>query len=519
MNRWSAVVLAGLIGTQVAAGSAQQQDSASRPTPRVTVTLDEALSEAQRNNPIYRQAENNAGAARWAVRNAYSTLLLPSLSVGGSFGYTGAGSATFGGSLFNQSSPSLSSGYGVNLDWQFSGATLSAPGQQKAEQRAIDEDISNALAQLRYEVAFQYLTGLQAVAQTDVARQQLTRNNDFLELAQARYQVGQATSLDVKQAQVRRGQAEVALLRAEQAENEAKLELFRRMGIRVPVAVAEIALTDSFPVSEPRWTLDELMMVASEHNPQLQALRARESSASWSVKGQKSRYLPTLSVSASWRGFTQQFTNTDVLLGRALSQAQNGLSNCNFQNSLIQSLPGGGIGGVSGNGVISDCPGFVGLQASGAALTDSLSNLILSSNDVFPFSFTRQPFFASIQVSLPIFDRFSRDLSIAQARAQRDDLTEGVRARELQLRTDVQSRLLGLSTAYRSIAVQVANRDAARDQLQLARDRYRLGSGSALEISDAQNSVQRAEGDYVNAIYDYHKAIAALELAVGRQLR
>ena len=53
----------------------------------------------------------------------------------------------------------------------------------------------------------------------------------------------------------------------------------------------------------------------------------------------------------------------------------------------------------------------------------------------------------------------------------------------------------------------------------MAQDRYRLGSGSALEVSDARNSVQRAEGDYVNAVYEYHKAIAALELAVGRSLR
>ena len=45
------------------------------------------------------------------------------------------------------------------------------------------------------------------------------------------------------------------------------------------------------------------------------------------------------------------------------------------------------------------------------------------------------------------------------------------------------------------------------------------GAGTALEVSDAQNAVQQAEGDYVNAVYDYHKAIAALEAAVGRPLR
>ena len=94
-----------------------------------------------------------------------------------------------------------------------------------------------------------------------------------------------------------------------------------------------------------------------------------------------------------------------------------------------------------------------------------------------------------------------------------------MRARRLQVRTDVQARYLGLETFFRAIGVQGASRDAARDQLRLAQDRYRLGAGTALEVADAQNAVQRAEGDYVNAVYDYHKAIAALEAAVGRPLR
>lgn len=498
--------------------AAQQPDSAARPAPRATLTLAEAIDQAQKNSPTYRQTLNDAGAARWGVRNAYATMLLPSLSVGGSLGYTGAGSATFGGSLFNQSSPSLTSGYGLQLDWTLDGRTLTAPGQQKALQNAISEDINTALESLRYDVAFQYFTTLQAIAQTDVARQQLARNEAFLQLAQARYQVGQATILDVKQAQVQRGTAEVAVLRAGQTEKEAKLELFRRMGIQIPVSLDEVALSDSFPVSEPTWQLDQLLALAGEQNPQLKALRARESSAGWALKSQKSRYLPTLSFSASWNGFTQEFTNENVLLGRALSNAKGSLPNCQFQNELVMSLPGGGVNGIPGNGVV-DCYDVLGLDATGESLQPSIANEIRSQNNVFPFSFTSQPFQARVQVSLPIFDNFSRNLQVSQARAQRDDAAESVRARQLQLRTDVQGRLLAVETAYRSIAVQSANRDAARDQLQLAQDRYRLGSGSALDVTDAQNNLQRAEGDYINAVYDYHKAIAALELAVGRPLR
>ena len=508
MRFWASALLLGVSAT---AGSAQ--DAAPR------LSLAQALEQAQRSSPTYRQSLNDAGAARWGVRNAYANALVPQLSAGTSLSYTGSGSNTFGGSLFNQSSPTLSSGYGVNLDWQISGSTLSALGQQRANQNAVGEDINNALVGLRFEVTFQYIAALQAVAQSGVARQQVTRNTEFLGLAQARYQVGQATILDVKQAEVQKGQADVALLRAEQTENDAKLELFRRIGINAPATVTDVALTDSFPVTQPTWELAQLMTVAIEQNPTIRASRARESSADYAVRAQRSRYLPTLNLSAGWNGFTQQFTNESILLGGALAQAQGNLSNCLFQNSLIRSLPGGGIGGQNGNGVIPDCNARFNLDATGDQLTPAAVSGIKAGNNVFPFSFTSQPFRASFQISLPIFDGFQRDLSVSQARAQRDDLRELVRARELQVRTDVQSRYLGLQTTFRAIAVQAANRDASRDQLRLAQDRYRLGAGSALDVTDAQNNVQRAEGDYVNSVYEYHKAIAALELAVGRSLR
>jgi outer membrane protein TolC len=217
MRSW--VIAAALLSTGTI--SVMAQSPAARPAPTATLSLADALSQAQRNSPTYLQVINDASAARWGVRNAYTTAILPTLSVGGSLGYTGSGSATFSGTVFNQSSPTLSSGYGINLNWQVSGSTISAPGQQRANQNAISEDINNAGVSLHYDVTFQYLTALQAAAQSDVARQQVTRNSEFLALAQARYQVGQATILDVKQAQVQKGQADVALLRAVQAENEA----------------------------------------------------------------------------------------------------------------------------------------------------------------------------------------------------------------------------------------------------------------------------------------------------------
>jgi outer membrane protein len=484
----------------------------------VRLSLSEAVEQARKHSPAYRQTLNDVGAANWGVRNAYANLF-PTLDVGGSMSYTGSGASTFGGSTFNQSSPSLSSGYSLQFNWQLSGPELAATGQQKATRKAVSADISNAGESLRSDITFQYLTALQAVAQTEVARQQVQRNADFLALARAKYQVGQSTMLDVRQAEVQKGQSDVSLLRAQQAENEAKLELFRRMGISIPALPEVVALVDSFPVSEPKYDEKQLLAMAREENPSLKAFQARERAATWGVRSAKSRFLPTVSVSASVSGFSQEFTNEGFLLNRAISSGQGSANNCRFQNALIGALPGGGVPGFPNGGIISDCNGTFGLDATGSALTDETRLAIVSRNNVFPFSFTKQPFQASLRISLPIFDGFGRNLQVSQAKAQEDDLAESVRARLLQVETDVQARYLGVQNSFRAIQVQEQNRQAAREQLRLAQDRYRLGAGSSLEVSDAQNSVTRAEADYVTSIYEYHKAIALLEFAVGRPLR
>ena len=516
MMHWARALFGLSLALPVVA-SAQDTAQAARPAATVHLTLEDALEQARRNSPGYRQSLNDAGPARWGVRNAYASLV-PSVEVSTSLGYTGSGQSTFGGSFFNQSSPSLTSGYSLSFAYTLSGSTLTAPSQQRAAQRAVEEDITNAGEVLRNEITIQYLATLQAAAQSDVARQQVLRNTDFLELARARHQVGQATLLDVRQAEVQKGQSDVALLRAVQTENEAKLELFRRMGVTPPVGPAEIALTDSFPVSEPRWERTELIALAADRNPSLRALKARERSAVWSLRSARSRFLPTLSFNASISGFTQEFTNENVLLANRLNSALATQENCQFQNALIGELPSGGVPGYP-NGGILDCIAVSGLDPTGTQLSDASRSQLLNSNNVFPFDYTKQPFRATVQISLPLFDNFSRNLQVSQAQVQREDLAESVRARGLAVETEVHSRYLGVQTAYQAIQVQQLSREAAREQLRLAQDRYRLGTGSSLEVSDAQNAVQRAEGDYVNAVYEYHRAIAQLEFAVGRPLR
>jgi outer membrane protein len=518
MIRWSGILALAVLCPRPGAGQdttaasrpapAADTTAALRPVPAVTLSLQEALQQARVNSPTYRQTLNDAGPAKWGVRNAYGNLL-PGVNVGSDLGYTGSGQSNFGGGFVRPTSAFVTSGYNLNLQWQLNGRALTAPAEQKALQRATNEDISGAGVDLRAEIETQYLTTLQATAQVAVARQQVVRNADFLRLANARYQVGQATLLDVRQAEVTKGQSDVALLRAVQAENEAKLDLIRRMGVEPPAPVDQIVLTDSFPVTAPAFALDSLLALADEQNPALRSLRARRTAAYYGVRSAKSEFLPTLSAQAGWSGFTQQFTNEGFLIDQTFTDAQSQVTGCQSNNQVRTAV------GLPPD----DCFAQAGLNTQGSALDPAVEQQIRNSNDVFPFHYTGQPFQASLRISLPIFTGFGRSLRLSQARATEQDADETARARRLQVRSDVHARYLGLQTSYQAIGVQAANREAARDQLRLAQDRYRLGAGTSLEVSDAQNAVQRAEGDYVNAIYDYHKAIVALEAAVGRPLR
>ena len=94
-----------------------------------------------------------------------------------------------------------------------------------------------------------------------------------------------------------------------------------------------------------------------------------------------------------------------------------------------------------------------------------------------------------------------------------------MRAQALFVVTGVSEAFLALRTAHRAVQIQAQSRRASEESLQLATERYRVGSGTFFELNDAQLADLTAQFDYVNSIYDYHKALALLEAAVGRSLR
>ena len=478
-----------------ASGHAQE-----RPDVPTSLTLADAVEIARLYNPSLRQVANDLVGSTWNVRNAYASFV-PGVNVNGSVGYRGAGSQTFLTEEFVQQSSTIGSSYGISLSMQVSGRTLFQPSLAGAQHRAAEANLTGAEVNLESMVRQQYLAVLEAEAQVGLAESQVTRNDEFLRLAQARYDVGQNTLLDVRQAQVAKGESEVALLRARQGVIVEKLRLYEVMGVPAPGDLSGVVLVDTFPVTEPMWALEDMIDEALADNPGLIVRRAQHSAARAGERAAKSTWLPTLSLSAGWSGFTQQYRNVDPLIANAQASATQSVAQCEYINDYL----------VNPGGPLADC--------SSLAFTPADADLIRAQNNVFPFNFTSQPFSASLSISLPVFTQFRRPLEIAEASAATEDAEESVRALELTVRTDVSQAFYGLQASYEAIGIQADNRVAAAEQLRLATERYRVGSGTFFELLDAQLAAQRADADYIGAIYAYHRSIATLENAVGRPLR
>jgi outer membrane protein len=151
--------------------------------------------------------------------------------------------------------------------------------------------------------------------------------------------------------------------------------------------------------------------------------------------------------------------------------------------------------------------------------TEAQASSIRQSNSQYPFNFTRSPLQFSAQLSIPIFDGFSREQRVQEAAATRNDARYRVREQELRLTADVTSAHRNLMTAFQTVRLQEQNVVAAREALALAQERFRVGANTFVDVTQARSDFERAETDRINAIYDFHKAFAALEAAVGRSLR
>jgi len=469
------------------------------------LSLAEALDLASRNNPGFQQTRNDLAPADWAVRSAYASWA-PSAQVSGQLGWQGQGEQIFAGALttgqlgFGDQPDYYTSNYQASLSWSVNGERIFGVARARAERNAARARIDDVAQNLEATVTDQYVAVLSQEEAIRLVQQELERARFNLRLAQAQADVGSATLLDVRQAEVQVGRSEVALVRSRAARTQARATLLQTVGID---PAQEVELVTEFVLEEPLFDGDVLFEEALQANPGLRAARQSAAAAVVNEKVARSAYFPTISLSAGISGFTREAASSDFLLNRAQAQVAQQVASCQSTNQvysrLTTPLP------------LLDCSQFT--------LSDQARTQILAANDVFPFDFTRSPPFAGLTVSVPVFQGLSRQQNVEAARAQTQDLRYQIQEQQLALRAGIASDLAQLEAAYAAALIEERNQELADEQLRLARERYQVGQIPFVDLVEAETVKSQADRDRLVAVFDYHRALTALEAAVGRSLR
>lgn len=484
---------------QIAAAQVPAAQAPAAPVDSTALSLEEAITTARRNNPSYLQTANSRRNADAQVHTAYGTLL-PSSEASFSSRYQQGGQQVFNGLSFVNSSDVLASSYSLGLSYSVNAGAPAGIRAALANRDAVDADIAGASEQLRSAVTQQYIAVLQAQAKAVLEDTLVTVAQGQLDLAKAKTAVGAGTLLDIRRAEVALGQAQVAALTAHNDADVQMLRLYQQLGVQQPAAVK---LTTQFPVAQPTFTLESVLATARQQNPAVVALRMRERATGANVRVAQAYYTPTLSLNTGWGGQAYEYTNSDFLVQQAQSSANNQRSSCFTTDSIRTRL---GMSSLAG-------------ECSAIQFTPEMAQSIRDRNNQFPFRFNRAPFSVNAMLSIPIFDNFNREQRVEAAEVDRSNARYNTRARELQLTADVTQAYLNVVTAARTVTLQEQNASKAAEELTYAEERYKVGAATFLDVTTSRGTYEQAQLDRLSAIYDYHKAFAALESAVGRPLR
>ncbi|HEX5580289.1 MAG TPA: TolC family protein, partial [Gemmatimonadaceae bacterium] len=384
-----------------------------------TLTLSDALAQAERANPEYLQASNDVDVAEAQRRQALAAYL-PSLRA--SMGFDGGGTQTltgeddFGnpirGSRQTIRSSSASQRLSLDLNVFDGGARERRISAAREQLRAAGMGTDARRAQLHAQVTAQYYRAQAAAATVALEERLLASAREQLDATERRFRIAVARREDVLGSEADVASAEVRVERARGEARKAVLELARIVGIG---GGAELALVDDIPRPALDDTLDAdaLARAALQAHPTIRAEEARAAAADRSADAARGGRWPAVNASASY----------------SRSDRSSGFG------SFFDVNPVGTRG----------------------------------------FSF-------GLSTTLPVFDRFQNAAQVAQADAQAGDARQAVRAARLRVEAEVRAAVIDVENARRALRLAEQAAAVSRERVELTQERYQAGGVDFVQL-------------------------------------
>ncbi|HXM60980.1 MAG TPA: TolC family protein [Terriglobales bacterium] len=272
---------------QVLVGSGNQQNTSSAP---LTLTLQDALERAKKNNPEYRAAVTNFGLAK-EDRVQSRAALLPSVNYNAAFLYTeGNGTAAARFIANNGVHEYISQG---NVHQEFSLANIADYRRSSAAEAVARARSEIAARGLVVTVVQTYYGFVVAQRKYSTEQQATTEAQRFLDISQKLEHGGEVAHSDVIKAQIQTNQQQRDLQEAELEMNRSRLEL---AVLVFPDFNENFSVVDDLQMPQAVAAFPEVQAAAANKNPELRAALAALQQANQEVKVAWNGFLPSLSV-------------------------------------------------------------------------------------------------------------------------------------------------------------------------------------------------------------------------------
>ena len=279
------VIAGGVLITEPAPGQTVDQSVP-------VVTLSEARRRATSVDPNAVAARSQVATASWERRAAWTDVLTPRVTAGGSYTHFSEPFFNFGTGTIspNATAATLEASYTLVGAGKFGGLKSARASVEAAEASETAARFRTAL-----ETDAAYFSVLADRELARVATDRLRRAEEQFEIARVRVLAGEAIAPDSLQLLLEVNRARLALLSRDSALVTSRLRLGRQIGLSGP---AEAAPIDTTPPPALPLTLDQAVAEMRTRGPDVAAARAAERRADAIVMAEREQYLPAVTVGA-----------------------------------------------------------------------------------------------------------------------------------------------------------------------------------------------------------------------------
>jgi len=165
--------------------------------------------------------------------------------------------------------------------------------QARSGKRAAQYSTENARQNTVLMVHQNYYNLLKNIRLLEVREEAATSSKEQLKRTQSMYEIGSVAQADVYRAQTTYGNDRIALIRQKNLVRDAQALLNTTMGRPVNEA---LDIVDNEEISTAStYTLEAVLKIAEEKNPQIHSIKADMTSAAYGLKVAKTNYLPSFS--------------------------------------------------------------------------------------------------------------------------------------------------------------------------------------------------------------------------------